>query len=158
MDRNRWTTLVASTVLLAAVALSAFNRPLDAQDKKAAPDKKPVTTSADNPFADKVLLIQKRNDLSPAVIRSQQVEMGVIGFVLEKTSIKEVGGIRMLTGHGIERVDGKPVGARVSLPLAEIGAILEFDSVEAYGQFEEQQKKMMSNSMNLMLPENSPDA
>jgi len=152
MNRNRWTTLVLSTALLSAVGLSAFDRALDAQDKKAAPDKQPVTAAANNPFAGKVLLVQKKDDSSPLVIRSQQVEMGISGFVLDNASFKEVGGMRMLTGQGIERVNGEPAGPRVSLPLEAIGAILEFDSVEAFKQFEEQQAEQMQNDAIDMMP------
>ena len=145
--------LALSTVLLSAVALSAFDRALDAQDKKAPAEKQAVTAVANNPFAGKVLLVQKKNDDSPAVVHSQQIEMGIVGFLLNNASIKEVGGIRMLTGHGIERVNGEPAGPRVSLPMDAIGAILEFDTVEAYKQFEEQQTEQMhNNAIEMMLP------
>jgi hypothetical protein len=153
MNRNRWTALVLAIALLSAIALSAFDRSLDAQDKKSATGKQPVADGANIPFSGKVLLIQKKNDSSPAVIHSPQIDMGLFGFVLENAAIKEAGGIRFLTGHGIERVNGEPAEPRVSLPLEAIGAILEFDSVEAFRQFEEQQtEQMRNNNIELMVP------
>ncbi|HEY3968383.1 MAG TPA: hypothetical protein VGM05_27710 [Planctomycetaceae bacterium] len=155
MNRNRWTTLGLGTALLVAVALSAFNKSLDAQDKqdkKAAAEKNPARAEANNPFAGKVLLIQKKFDNSPAIVDFPNVLMEFAGFVIENASVTEVAGIHFLSGYGIERVDGKPVGPRISMPLESVGAILEFDNADAYKQFEEQQAERIQNMRDLGQP------
>ena len=149
MNRNRWMTLVLAIAFLSAVALTAFNTSLDAQDKKASPDKKPAVAVQNNPFAGKVLLIQKKDDQSPSVIRSPSFDMGIQGYVLENAAITEVAGIRFLTGHGIERVDDKPAGPRIRVALEIIGAILEFDNVDAFKEFEEQQSERMHSAIEM---------
>lgn len=143
MKRIRWMTLGLGTALLLAVALPALNNSLDAQDKKDAPIKKPVQADANNPFAGKVLLIQKKLDQSPSIIHSVNDLTGLTGYVIENPSVIEVAGIRCLTGEGIERIDGKPAGPRISVPMESIGAILEFDDVDAFKKFEEQQTEKM---------------
>jgi hypothetical protein len=152
MSRNRWTMIAISTALLSVVGLAAFIKSLAAQEKKPAADKKPAA-AVNNAFAGKVLLVQRKNDSSPAVIRSMNIDMGVFGYVLENAAVTEIAGVRMLTGHGIERENGEPAGPRVYIPLDGIGAILEFASVEAYTQFEEQQsERMHGNALQMMMP------
>jgi hypothetical protein len=153
MSRIRWTMIAVSMALLSVVGLVVFNRSLDAQEKKPAADKKPAPAAANNAFAGKVLLVQRRNDSSPSVIRSMNIDMGVFGYVLENASVTDVAGVRMLTGHGIERDDGKPAGPRVCIPVDGIGAILEFENVDAFIQFEEQQsERIRGNAIQMMMP------
>jgi hypothetical protein len=149
-------TLVLAIALLSAVALPAFHRSLDAQDKKASADKKPATTAANNPFAGKVLLIQKKFDSSPSALHSMHVPIELPGFLIDNASVTEVAGLRCLTGHGIERVDGKPVGPRVTLPLDTIGAILEFDNAQAFKDFEERETQWMRPALEINTPAADP--
>jgi hypothetical protein len=156
MNRNRWTTLVLATALFSVISFSVFDKSLDAQDKKAATDKKPAGSGASNPFSGKVLLIQKKYDTSPPVIQLQRNPTDFGGFIIEDALVTELAGIRFLTGHGIERADGEPAGPRISIPLDTIGTILEFDNAEAYKRYEEQLLEKMhdafDNTMEMILP------
>ena len=157
MNRNRWMIVVLAVAGLSALTLSVFDRSLGAQDKKAPAEKKPAAALANGPFAGKVLVIQKRYDQSPQVINSPHVEMGLQGFVLTEATVTDIAGIRFLAGYGIERVDEKPAGPRAMLPLDTIGVILEFESLDAYKEFEEQQMEKIraqgvAEEMELMLP------
>jgi hypothetical protein len=151
MNRNRWIILLG-IILLSAVGLPALHKSLEAQDKKAPPDKKPANGAADNLFAGKVLIIQKKNDTSPPVIQAQRMPEDFGGMVIENASVTDVAGIRCLTGHGIERANGEPAGPRISMPLDTIGTIFEFDSIEAYKEFEEQLLEKMQNDGIMGVP------
>ncbi len=170
MNRNRWTTLWLGTALLVAVALTAFNKSLDAQDKqdkKAAGDKNPARPEGNNPFAGKVLLISEKVRHVAGCHRFPECHDGELaGFVIENATVTEMAGIRFLSGYGIERVDGKPAGPRINMPLESVGVILEFDNADAYKQFEEQQVERMQNSgafgqpvpLEMAPPAAAPDA
>jgi hypothetical protein len=151
MNRFRWTLFAVTTAGLACLAVTAFDRSLDAQDKKPVPDKKPAAAAADPQFAGKVLLVQKKMDQSPQVFDVQQFQMGLQGFLLEDAAVVEIAGTRFLAGHGIERVDGKPAGPRVMLAMENIGAILVFPSVEAFKAYEEEQTEKIQTRMQGMM-------
>jgi hypothetical protein len=158
MNLNRWIIVVLAIAGLSALSVSVFDRTVGAQDKKAPGAKKPAAGPDNGPFSGKVLLVQKKYDQSPQVINSLQAELGMQGFVLTEATITNIAGIRFLAGFGIERVDEKPVGPRVLLPVDDVGAILEFESLEVFKEYEEQQMEKIraqgvAEEMELLLPQ-----
>jgi len=91
-----------------------------------AQDKKPRAENAD-PFAEKIVMVYEKNDPSKAGV----------GFVFKKPGFTFVKGIPFLTGTCLEERGDALAGFTASVPLDNIGSIVEFDDVEAYKAFAE---------------------
>lgn len=118
MKRNQWMTLGAGIGLLIVIAALAAHRPLDAQEKKPRGD-------GVNPFAGKIVMVYEQDDPSKAGV----------GFVLKDVAFVEIRGMQFLTGKCVEERGDALAGLNASIPLGNIGSIIEFDNVEAYKQF-----------------------
>lgn len=118
MKRNRWMTIGFGIGLLVVIATIAGHRSLDAQDKKPPVDGK-------NPFAGKIVMVYEQNDPSKAGV----------GFVLKEAVFVEIRGVQFLTGKCVEERGDALAGLNASIPLGNIGSIVEFDNIEAYKQF-----------------------
>ncbi|MBS0263687.1 MAG: hypothetical protein JSS02_17220 [Planctomycetes bacterium] len=161
MRGPRW--MIAGLLLFVAVGVvwSALENPSTAQEKAAAEkktpaEKKPVA-NAPAPFVGKILLVQKKSDNSPQFIQTQMFMSGFAGWVLENPSLFELGGVRFLAGQGIEKLNDKPLPARILIPLEQVGTVLEFDDMDAFKAYEESQTEKMRQmpagiNFNMALP------
>jgi hypothetical protein len=118
MNFNRWMTLGLGTGLLLIGVVCATHTSLDAQDKKPRAD-------GENPFAGKIIMVYERNDPSKAGV----------GFVFKNASFSDLRGSHFLVGKCIEERGDVMAGLAASIPLDNVGSIVEFDSVDAYKQF-----------------------
>jgi len=144
MNWNRWTALTSGVGLTLIAALLALNTRLDAQDKNhdKKEDKKSARADAEAPFAGKVLMIYEKGDASAIL-------------VLENVSLTEIKGVRFLVGKCVERHGDSLGGLKASLPFDNVGAVIEFDTLEAYAEFEAREtEKMNSLDANGILPPN----
>jgi hypothetical protein len=147
MFTNRWKMICLAIVGATLAVWSLPDQPLDAQDKKPATDSKPAAAPNPlQPFAGKIVLVQKKHDTSPQIISSVNVFSGFGGYVMDNPSLVQIGGVHWLAGYGIERVDNQPVGPRILLAFAEISTILEFNNVDDYKAYEEQQIEKLRHS------------
>ena len=149
MRHLHWNKAWHSLALLAVAALFYVDRSTDAQEKKPSggAGKPAAPANPNQPFAGKVLLVQKKQDASPTM-SFPGMFTGLSGYVLENAELVEIGGSRWLAGHGIERVDDKAIGPRTLIRFDEVATILEFDKVEDYKEFEEQQLEKMRQNNN----------
>jgi hypothetical protein len=111
-------TLGAGIGLLIVIVALATHRPIDAQDKK-------PPAAGGNPFAGKIVMIYEQDDPSKAGV----------GFVLKDSNFVEIRGRQFLTGKCVEERGDALAGLMASIPLDNIGSIVEFENVEAYKQF-----------------------
>jgi hypothetical protein len=118
MKRNQWMTLGAGIGFLIVVVALATHRSVDGQDKKPRAD-------GGNPFAGKIVMIYEQDDPSKAGV----------GFVLQDATFIEIRGRQFLTGKCVEERGDALAGLAASIPLDNIGSIVEFENVEAYKQF-----------------------
>ena len=119
MTLHRWMTLGLAAGLLFVSAILAHSV-LDAQEKK-------PRAEGENPFGDKLVMIYEKNDPSKAGV----------GFVFRKPGFTLIKGIPFLTGTCLEERGDALAGFTASVPLDNIGSIVEFDDVEAYKKFAE---------------------
>ena len=115
MRSNPWKAVALGIGLVAVVAIFTLHRPTDGQEKK------PRAESA-NPFAGKIVMIYEQGDPSKAGV----------GFVFKDAAFVEIRGIQFLTGKCVEERGDALAGLVASVPLDNIGSIVEFDNVEAY--------------------------
>jgi len=106
---------IGSLIVIAALVM---HRSLDAQDKKPRAD-------GGNPFAGKIVMVYEQDDPSKAGV----------GFVLKEVAFIEIRGRQFLTGKCVEERGDALAGLAASIPLDNIGSIVEFENVEAYKQF-----------------------
>ncbi|MBS0261554.1 MAG: hypothetical protein JSS02_06310 [Planctomycetes bacterium] len=168
MTKNRWIVFGLPAALVALLAVPALLTTLHAQDQKGTTGKKPAPLRGEPFLEGRILLIQRGVDVSPGVIHvPQNADSAYAGHVLRDAVITEIAGMRMLSGYGLARIDDKPVGPRIHIPLTQIGSILEFASEEEFTQFEEQEKEKMNQALELpfdlvpvnpAMPGNEPDA
>jgi hypothetical protein len=118
MKLNQWMTLGLGIGLLVVIVAFATHRPLDAQDKKPRAD-------GGNPFAGKIVMVYEQDDPSKAGV----------GFVLKEVAFVEIRGRQFLTGKCVEERGDALAGLNASIPLDNIGSIVEFENVDAYKQF-----------------------
>jgi hypothetical protein len=111
--------------LLLAGALVAPRAALDAQDSKPGAREKNAQADPDNPFADKIVMIYEKGDPSKAGV----------GFVLKDARFTQIKGAQFLVGKCIEEREDALAGFRASVPLDNIGSIVEFDDLDDYKQF-----------------------
>jgi hypothetical protein len=95
-------------------------RVLDAQDKK-------PRAEGDDLFADKIVMVYEKNDPSKAGV----------GFLFNKPTFTLIKGVPFLSGKCLEERGDALAGFTASVPLDNIGSIVEFDDVEAYKKFAE---------------------
>ena len=117
MKMHRWMALGVGTGLVCVFALLAQSA-LDAQEKKPRAD-------GDNPFAGKIVMIYEKNDPSKAGV----------GFVFKNASCTSIQGVPFLSGKCVAERGDALAGFNASVPLDNIGSIVEFDDVEAYKKF-----------------------
>ncbi len=117
MKMHRWMTLGVGTGLLCVIAFLGHSA-LDAQEKKPRAD-------GDSPFAGKVVMVYEKNDPSKAGV----------GFVFKNASFVLIKGIPFLAGTCVEERGDALAGFHASVPLDNIGSIVEFDDVDAYKKF-----------------------
>lgn len=96
----------------------ATQKPLEAQEKKPPADK-------DNPFVGKIVMIYERDDPSKAGV----------GFVLKNVTFTEIKGLRFIAGKCVDERKDALAGYQASIPLDNVGSIVEFDNIEGYKQF-----------------------
>ena len=118
MTSHRWMKLGLAAGFIFVLALLARGV-LDAQEKK------PPRAEGENPFAGKIIMVYEKNDPSKAGV----------GFVFRNASFTLIKGIPFLAGKCIEERDDALAGFSASVPLDNIGSIVEFDDVEAYKKF-----------------------
>jgi hypothetical protein len=118
MKSKRLMTLGLGIGLMIACVTFATRPSLDAQDKKPRAD-------GGNPFAGKIVMVYEQNDPSKAGV----------GFVLKEATFIEIRGVQFLTGKCVEERGDALAGLNASIPLDNIGSIVEFENVEAYKQF-----------------------
>ena len=117
MTLRRWMTLgfgAGTMVVFAILAHSASH----------AQEKKPVA-DGDNPFAGKIVMIYEKNDPSKAGV----------GFVFKNARLAQIKGVPFVAGRCLEERGDALAGMNASVPLDNIGSIVEFDDVEAYKKF-----------------------
>jgi hypothetical protein len=119
MKQHRWMTLGLAAGLLLVLAIFAHSV-LDAQDKK-------PRAEGDNLFADKIVMVYEKNDPSKAGV----------GFLFSKPGFTLIKGVPFLSGKCLEERGDALAGFTASVPLDNIGSIVEFDDVEAYKKFAE---------------------
>ena len=117
MKLRRWTTLGFGVVLLFVLGFFAHGV-LDAQEKK-------PRAEGDNPFAGRIVMVYEKNDPSKAGV----------GFVFRNAAFTLIKGVPFLAGKCIDERDDALAGYVASVPLDNIGSIVEFDDVEAYKKF-----------------------
>jgi hypothetical protein len=115
---NRWKTLALGIGLFAVVATLVLHKSMDGQEKKPRAD-------GGNPFAGKIVMVYEQDDPSKAGV----------GFVLKDANFIEIRGKQFLTGKCVEERGDALAGLAASIPLDNIGSIVEFENVEAYKQF-----------------------
>jgi hypothetical protein len=124
MTLHRWMTLgIAAGILLVSAILAhgVLDAPvLNAQDKK-------PRAEGDNLFADKIVMVYEKNDPSKAGV----------GFLFSKPTFTLIKGVPFLTGKCLEERGDALAGFIASVPLDNVGSIVEFDDVEAYKKFAE---------------------
>jgi hypothetical protein len=125
MTLQRWMTLGFAVGFLLVSAIVAHGV-LDAGQDQKPQDKKP-RAEGDNPFADKIVMVYEKNDPSKAGV----------GFLFKKPGFTLIKGIPFLTGTCLEERGDALAGFTASVPLDNIGSIVEFDDVEAYKKFAE---------------------
>jgi hypothetical protein len=117
MKSHRWMKLCLGAGFVFVLAVLARGV-LDAQEKKPRAD-------ADNPFAGKVVMVYEKNDPSKAGV----------GFVFRNAGFTLIKGVPFLVGKCIDERDDALAGFSASVPLDNIGSIVEFDDAEAYKKF-----------------------
>jgi hypothetical protein len=144
MKWNRWTALTSGVGLTLIAALLALNTRLGAQEKNGdkKDEKKPARGEPDVPFAGKTLMIYEKGDASPIL-------------VVENVSFTEIKGVRFLTGRCVERDGDSMGGLKASLPFDNVGAVIEFDTLDAYKEYEaKESEKINSLDANGIIPPN----
>ncbi len=119
MTLHRWTTLGFGVAFLFVLGLLARGA-LDAQEKK-------PRAEGDNPFVGKIVMVYEKNDPSKAGV----------GFVFRNAGFTLIRGVPFLAGKCIEERGDALAGVSASVPLDNIGSIVEFDDIEAYKKFAE---------------------
>jgi hypothetical protein len=117
MRSHRWIKLGLGAGFVLVLAILARGV-LDAQEKKPRAD-------GDNPFAGKIVMVYEKNDPSKAGV----------GFVFRNAAFTLIKGVPFLAGKCIDERDDALAGYVASVPLDNIGSIVEFDDVEAYKKF-----------------------
>ena len=117
MTLHRSMTLGLAGGLLLVSAILAHGV-LGAQDKK-------PRAEGDDRFADKIVMVYEKNDPS---------KEGV-GFLFSKPAFTLIKGVPFLTGKCLEERGDALAGLTASVPLDNIGSIVEFDNVESYKKF-----------------------
>ena len=110
--------LILGVGIVFVLALLTPQNPLDAQEKKAPADK-------DNPFVGKIVMIYERDDASKAGV----------GFVLRNVTFVDIKGLRFIVGKCVDERKDALAGYQASIPLDNVGSIVEFDNIEGYKQF-----------------------
>jgi hypothetical protein len=119
MNVRRWTTLGLGAVFIFVLGLVAHGV-LDAQEKK-------PRAEGDNPYAGKIIMVYEKNDPSKAGV----------GFVFRNAGFMLIKGVPFLAGKCVEERGDALAGFSASVPLDNIGSIVEFDDVEEYRKFAE---------------------
>jgi hypothetical protein len=148
MKWNRWTALTSGIGLALLVAVLALSTRIDAQDKKAPDrndDKKPARGEADSPFAGKILMIYEKGDASPIL-------------VMETVSFTEIKGVRFLTGKCVDREGDAMGGLKACLAFDNVGAVIEFETLEAYKEYEAKESEKMNaiDASGILPPNGAP--
>jgi hypothetical protein len=118
-------TLSLGAGFLLVGALVATHASLDAQESNADDREKNARPDADNPFANKVVMIYEKDDPSKAGV----------GFVIKDVTFTQIKGIDFVVGKCIEERSDALAGFSVKIPLDNIGSIVEFDDIDDYKQF-----------------------
>lgn len=105
-------------------ASSAPARASDRENK----DKPAAERSGKNPFAGKVLIVDRTNNFG----QSSPV-------ILEECEVVEIGRVQLLVGRVLKEQNQPFAGLKMSVPFDAIGYIVEFDSPEAYEEYKEEQ-------------------
>jgi hypothetical protein len=111
-------TLGVGIGLVAVVATLTLHKSIDGQEKKPRAD-------GGNPFAGRIVMVYEQGDPSKAGV----------GFVFKDATFVEIRGVQFLTGKCVEERGDALAGLAASIPLDNIGSIVEFENVEAYKQF-----------------------
>ncbi len=125
MRLKHWLTLSLGVGLLWIGGMAAMQSSLDAQEKRLLADK-------DNPFVGKIVMVYERNDPSKAGV----------GFVLKNATFADIKGLRFIVGKCVDERKDALAGYQTSIPLDNIGSIVEFDNIEAYKQFAKKLSQM----------------
>jgi hypothetical protein len=94
----------------------------------AAKTKPEADRNGKNPFAGKILVIERNATFEQAV-----------SVAMEKCEIVDVGNNQLLSGRTIEQPGQPNAGLKVSIPLGAIGCIFEFEDSEEYEEYQGRQ-------------------
>jgi len=125
MTLHRGITLSLGVGLLLVGALIAPHASLDAQESKPDAGKKNARPDAQNPFADKVVMIYEKGDPSKSGV----------GFVIKDATFDQIKGVWFIVGKCIEERGDALAGFSASIPFDNVGSIVEFDDIDDYKQF-----------------------
>lgn len=118
MMLHRWMTLSVGAGLLFTGVIIASHASLDAQETKPRAD-------GENPFAEKIVMIYEKNDPSKAGV----------GFVIKNATFTQIKGVQFIVGKCVEEREDALAGFNASIPLDNVGSIVEFDDIDEYKQF-----------------------
>ncbi len=125
MTLHRGMLFTLGVGLLLVVALFAPHASLDAQDSKSGARDQNARPDGENPFSDKVVMIYEKGDPSKAGV----------GFVIQDAHFTQIKGVPFLVGKCIEERGDALAGFSASVPLDNIGSIVEFEGIDDYKQF-----------------------
>jgi len=117
MSPRRWMMLGFGTGLVVACVLLVHNAGQGQEKKPRADD--------EGPFAGKVVMTYEKNDPSKAGV----------GFVFKEARLTQIKGATFVAGRCLEERGDALAGINASVPLDNIGSIVEFDDVESYKKF-----------------------
>src|SRR5262245_40541669 len=117
MTLRRWMMPGFGTGMIVVFAILAHSAGV-------APEKKPRDDD-DSPFAGQVVLIYEKNVASKAGV----------GFVFKNARLTQIKGVPFVAGRCLEERGDALAGVNASIPLDNIGSIVEFDDVESYKKF-----------------------
>jgi len=117
MSARRWMMLGSGTGVALVFAMLVHNAG-HGQEKKPRADE-------EGPFTGKVVMIYEKNDPSKAGV----------GFVFKEARLTQIKGVTFVAGRCLEERGDALAGIHASVPLDNIGSIVEFDDIESYKKF-----------------------
>ena len=125
MTLHRWMTLSAGVGLLLVGVIVSTHTSLDAQEKKPEARDKSAKADAENPFADKIVMIYEKDDASKAGV----------GFVIKNVAFDQIKGVWFIVGKCVEERGDALAGYVARIPLDNVGSIVEFEDIDDYKAF-----------------------
>jgi hypothetical protein len=121
MTLHRGMTLSLGVGLLLVGALIAPHASLDAQESKPESREKNARPDAENPFADKIVMIYEKGDPSKAGV----------GFVIKNAHFTQIKGVQFIVGKCIEERGDALAGFSTSVPFDNVGSIDDYKQFAA---------------------------